>query len=166
MSAVGLSVSPESLAALLAFLLAIVVIDAFEISLPRGDSIGVAGALVAASVVLFGFLPALALGIAAVLLSQVARRLLGVGTSLAGELAVRIAATLSAGAVLWALVRFASAFGGIVAVPAAYLLTELVCRQALLAMRGKRSLKRLLAGNFSRRGCSSQPNCQRPPSRS
>ena len=71
---------------------------------------------------------------------------------MADELAVRIAATLSAGAVLWIGGQLAPGIGGIVAVPAAYLLTELVCRQALLAMRAKRSLKRLLAGNFARQG--------------
>ena len=124
---------------LLAFLLAIVLIDAFEISLPRGDSIGVSGALVGAAVVLFGVGAALALGTASVLLSQVSRRVLGVGTSLVDELVVRIAATFSAGAIAWIVGQFIPAVGGIVTVPAAYLLAELVCRQALLAARAKRS---------------------------
>lgn len=142
--------NPEEATVLVAFIAAILLIDSFDISLPRGDSIGMSGPLVAASVVAFGPWVAMAIGLGSAAAIQLARRMRGLDAALLDEIAVRAASIGLASAASMALTFLGIEVVIVVAVPAVYLATELVGRQVLLALRGGRSLRRLLAGNISR----------------
>lgn len=138
------------------FALGIVFLDAFDISLPRGDSVGVAGALVSAAILLedLGPLWALVLGVSSILLVQLFRHARGQEGTSFYEVWIRLGSTLAAIGT-YALMRPYSGWIGlseIVVVPAVLLLSELAARQAALSMRSGRSLKRLLLGNLSRQG--------------
>ena len=142
--------SQDTLFVLAAFFAAILLVDAFDISLPRGDSIGMSGPLVAASVVVFGLPAALLAGLASAAIIQLARRFTHHDSALTEEIAVRLVATLFAGLLDALLAVLGASALDIVVVPAAYLSAELIGRQTVLALGGGRLLKRLLSGNISR----------------
>jgi hypothetical protein len=146
----GITESGGTIAVVVAFFAAIVLVDFFDISLPRGDSISMAGALIAASVVVFGVPVSLAVGLGSTALTQLVHRLRGDSAAPIDEFAARAASILSAGLVSLALLAVGAAAFAIVAVPASYLLAELMTRQVLLAAKGGRSLRRLVAGNIER----------------
>jgi hypothetical protein len=142
--------------AILGFALAILFLDAFDISLPRGDSVGVAGTLVAASISIDNMGPAVALllGASSVLLVQVFRFLRHQEGATLYEIWIRLGSTLTAVGAFALLQPYGGWVGdsAVILVPAALLLSELAARQVALSIRSGRSFKRLLAGNLSRQG--------------
>lgn len=130
--------SQDTLFVLAAFFAAILLVDAFDISLPRGDSIGMSGPLVAASVVVFGLPAALLAGLASAAIIQLARRFTHHDSALTEEIAVRLVATLFAGLLDALLAVLGASALDIVVVPAAYLSAELIGRQTVLALGGGR----------------------------
>jgi len=147
-------VSWEQLTAALWFGLAIALMDRFDITLPRGDSIGVSGALVAAGAMVAGPMPMSVLAVLALCLTHIGREV-GSFSRLRGALATRLAALAS----LWVL---ASVWGRqispapsvmwLVVVPTVYLMTEVFAAQTYMALESGRPLHRLLAGNYRRQG--------------
>jgi len=135
------------------FAVAIALLDSFDISLPRGDSIGVSGALVAASLLLFGPLPAASIALAGLLVSQLVGRHRAAFRALAEAAAVRLGALgitwAFAASGLWSPVSVPPLVAA-VAVASVYLLAELVLSQAIAAHESGRPLSRLLRGNLSR----------------
>ena len=140
----------STLTVLAAFFVAILMVDSYDIALPRGDSIGMSGPLLGAVVVAFGMVPALVMGIASSAIIQNARRLRGRDSALLDELGVRVVSILLAGLSDLALHMLGLSSAAIVVVPGVYLLTELVGRQVALSHHRDRSLLRLLLGNLSR----------------
>ena len=65
--------SPEQWVAALWFALAIALLDRFDISLPRGDSIGVSGALVAAGTMVAGLFPMTVFSLLALCMAHIGR---------------------------------------------------------------------------------------------
>lgn len=140
----------------LGFALGILFLDAFDISLPRGDSVGVTGALIAAALLLDDLGPqwALILGVSSISLVQLVRYSRGHEGASWYEVWIRLGSTLTAIGT-YALLRPYGGWVGasnIVVIPAVLLLSELAARQAALSLKSGRSLKRLLAGNLSRQG--------------
>jgi len=133
------------------FFLAILLLDSFDISLPRGDSIGVSGALSAAAVILIGPMWAAVICMGSVLITHLARHGTEVHRRLIGAVIARSAA-LFAGA-LTALVLslnpvlYRSLLDAAL-VPAAFLMTELVAAQFVAAVGTGRPFGRLLRGNL------------------
>ena len=135
----------------IAFAAAILLLDAYTISMPRGDSIGVSGSLVAACILCIGPWWGLAAGTASVCLVQATKQWRSGDGSL-NEVWVRAASALAAiGA--WSLMYQEADWIQsvmIVLVPAAFLLSEIAARQAAMSWSSGRSFRRLIAGNFSR----------------
>lgn len=140
--------SSDHAAALAWFAAAILLLDLFDVALPRGDSIGVSGALCAAAVVVFH--PVWA-GVVLVISTLVAsglrmrsfrfRRFVTMVLSRATALAVASGC--------WLLVRNAGADVFVNAVvPAAFLLTEFAVAQTVSAVWTRRPLPRQLRGNM------------------
>ncbi|NTU70577.1 MAG: HD domain-containing protein [Coriobacteriia bacterium] len=130
------------------FLAGLVVLDLFDISLPRGDSVGVAGALAAASLVVLGPAQgAVLVGISAVGV-HLLRRGLSQPLRLVGVLISRIAGIVAAASVLavGASVLPPLALYGIV--PAAFLMVEIITAQAVTGVVSSRSFLRLVRGNI------------------
>ena len=136
------------------FALAIGLMDRFDISLPRGDSIGVSGALVAAGAMVAGLFPVSVLSMAALGFAHVGRG--GrVSSHFRGAFVARAAALAS----LWLLGPFWIGEAGrelpvhwLVAVPTVYLLAEVFAAQAYMAHESGRPFRRLLVGNYRRQG--------------
>ncbi len=135
------------------FAVAIALLDSFDISLPRGDSIGVSGALVAASLLLVGPLPALVAAVAGLAAAQLVGRHRASPRFVVEAVVVRLGALLAAWgtAVLvpWSAVRAPLLLAGI-AVGFVYLFTELVLSQTIAARETGRPFSRLFRGNLSR----------------
>lgn len=135
-----------------AFGISIGLLDAFDISLPRGDSISMAGPLVAAAVILVGLWPALFLGITGLLVSWLIVRPRSKPYWAVSALLVRTISTLTAGLVLALVIRsgVSPAFWITMLVPLAYLGIELTAQQLALAIESGRRLSTLLRGSVSR----------------
>lgn len=132
------------------FLLAALVLDAFDISLPRGDSIGVSGAVNAAALVVLGPQWAVAICIGSVLVTHLFRY------GVKGRRRI-VGAALSRGVALSASALSAVAFShyplefravAVAALPAIYLITELTASQSVAAVATRRPLGRLVRGNL------------------
>jgi len=143
---------PEPIrATILCIFIAVFVLDLFDISLPRGDSIGVSGALCAASLLIIGPLRAIPMCLLSLALAfalrQGGRPFRWIATGLSTR-AVSLAigtvtmAVLGVGGPTWH--RFAVAF----VVPAVLLLGELLFAQVGMALASKRPLARLIRGNL------------------
>lgn len=145
--------SPDALVAALWFGLAIAVLDRFDISLPRGDSIGVSGALVIGGVMVAGAMYMAPVAIASLFLAHLGRASL-LNRRLAGALVTRVAAlgVVTALSFAWA----PEDAGGqlepqwLLLLPIIYLATEYLAAQSFMAAQSGRPLVRLLSGNFSR----------------
>jgi hypothetical protein len=139
---------PVYLAALAWFGAAILLLDLFDVALPRGDSIGVSGALSAAAIVIFS--PVWA-GVA-VLTSALATSVLRMRRFRVRRLVTVVLSrgtAIAAASGSWFLSHsYAPDFVGYVLVPAAFLLTEFVVAQTVSAVWTKRPLPRQLLGNM------------------
>jgi HD domain len=125
------------------FLLAGLLLDVFDLSLPLGDSIGVAGALYAGALVVLGPLHASVIGVASVLVAHVLRSSSGVASRLPGVLVSRVAA-LAAGSLF--LVYLQSPAWAVVAralVPGVSLSVGFAVAQLVLSTTTGRPLLRL-----------------------
>lgn len=134
------------------FAVAIGFLDRFEISLPRGDSIGVSGALVAAGILIVGPIPMSTLAVAALLVAHLGRTGANSGR-FAGTLIPRVAALVAAGslvAVAGSSLPAAWYFVLAAAVASAYLFAELAVTQGYTAFGSNRRFSRLLSGNLVR----------------
>ncbi|MDZ4169845.1 MAG: hypothetical protein U1E26_09335 [Coriobacteriia bacterium] len=132
------------------FAVAIALLGYFDISLPRGDSVGVTGALEAAALLALGFWAAVPVILGAALVAMIARHLAGRGVRVLSGLASRVAG-LVAVAVLLRAVEGASLGGwaktlGVIAV---YVVAEMLARQTAEALRSRRSLRRQVLGGLS-----------------
>lgn len=143
---------PESVRVTAIFLfVAVFILDLFDISLPRGDSIGVSGALCAAALLILGPFKAIPICLLSLVLAFVLRPggrpsrwmvtglstraiSLGLGTLAMGLLGVEGA--------IWH--RYVVVF----VVPAVLLFGELVVAQVGMALMSKRPLARLIRGNL------------------
>ena len=134
------------------FFFAVLMLDSFDISLPRGDSIGVSGAVTAAAIILVGPVWASAICIASVIVTNLARH----GADMRRR---SLAAVLARSAALFAATMTAFVLSlrpdlydsllGAALVPLAYLLTDLVAAQLVAAVGTGRPIGRLLRGNLS-----------------
>ena len=129
-------------------LAAALLLDFFDISLPRGDSTGVAGALFAAASVLIGPVLAGAIMFLSAVLAHVARRGTALPMRLAGILVSRGAALcVGSLSVVWLSAPQARAFLYVFA-PAAFLATEFFASQVFSSAATHRPFFRLLGGSL------------------
>jgi len=144
----------EQWSAALWFAVAIALLDRFDISLPRGDSIGVSGALVAAGAMVAGLVPITVLSLLALCVAHIGR--FGQAHShFRSAFFTRSLAVLA----MWVLVLFWDDAPSsslrvlwLVGVPTLYLCAEVFAAQAYMALESGRPLHRLLAGNYRRQG--------------
>jgi hypothetical protein len=149
-------INAEVWLAVIAFGAAICLTDGFDISLPRGDSFGVSGALIAAGFLVLGeYGPHLIMfaGLFALLMAHLVRQRGRVGIPTLVALAIRGSSI----AILWPLLSLmrlsvADAPVALTALIAAgvYLGTELLLAQAWLTITTGRPFGRLLTGNMRR----------------
>ncbi|MEI7813442.1 MAG: hypothetical protein WCJ13_01445 [Coriobacteriia bacterium] len=133
------------------FFLAVLLLDSFDISLPRGDSIGVSGALCAAAVILLGPMWAALICLGSVLVTHLARhgaeeRRRVVGAVVARCAALGASALTAYGLSLYPVLYRSLLDAGLVA--AAFLMTELIAAQLMAAVGTGRPFGRLLRGNL------------------
>lgn len=145
-------VSPE-LATALWFSLAVLFMDRFDITLPRGDSIGVSGALVAAGVLVAGPLRMAPLALTVLVLAHLGRPD-DARERLPAAFLARVAALAFAATAVWGFTALGSGLfvrtAELLFVSLGYLSVEVAGSQVLLAARSNRRLWRLLTGNFRR----------------
>lgn len=134
--------------------LCVLLLDFYDISLPRGDSVTVSGSMISVCVLLLGPWPAMGIAVGSLLvvhLSRLGRTGSGIGWP---DVVVRVAAVLAgiglevvlgdrAGAVGWS---------SILLVPTVLVLVESLGQQFALSRRGSRPLRQLIAGNLRRQG--------------
>jgi len=143
--------TPEQLVAALWFAAAIVIMDRFDILLPRGDSIGVSGALVVAGVMVAGAMYMAPLAMLCLVVAHVgrpdfwSRRLGSVLTTRVVALGVTVVLLP-----LWSPGTSGLTTFWLIALPLTYLTTEYVAAQSFMAVQSGRPLHRLLTGNFRR----------------
>lgn len=134
------------------FFAAVLLLDFFDIAMPRGDSVPVSGALCGAAVVLLGPVQAAVISVGSAVISQFPRGGRGVGQMLA-SVAARLAAVGASWLVMSAVTlgfRGVTPFGGALLAPAVYLVVELAVSQVVFAVRRKRPALRMLTGNLTR----------------
>lgn len=136
------------------FLLAVVILDFFDISLPRGDTLGVSGALHSAALVILGPLPAVLVGVLGSALAFVARRTADRSIRPAIDVPA-LCAGFAAASGAHLLVGLALGEGSVPLLDAlltagAFLGAELTSVQLLLARHTGRAANRLLRGNLHR----------------
>ena len=140
-----------SIYAVFCFFLAVLLLDSFDISLPRGDSIGVSGAVSAAAILLLGPAWAILICIGSALVTHLARHGTEKRRRVIGALFARMSALAAGVLVSWALTGESTGYHGLLAaalVPGAFLLTELVGAQFVAAVGTGRPFARLLRGNI------------------
>ena len=133
------------------FFLAVLLLDSFDISLPRGDSIGVSGALSAAAVILLGPLWAALICVGSVLVTHLSRHGTEVKRRLVGAVVARCAALFAASLTAFVLSQNLILYRSLVdaaLVAAAFLMTELIAAQFVAAVGTGRPFGRLLRGNL------------------
>lgn len=133
----------------LCFLVAILLLDLFDISLPRGDSIGVAGAVAAAGLIVLGPAIAAPLAMGSAVIAHVVRRGIQSPRRLLGVLLSRMSALAAATATLLGLPQTIPHPIVLTVVPMVYLLVEVVVSQAVVAISSARPFVRLLRGNLN-----------------
>lgn len=133
------------------FFLAVLLLDSFDISLPRGDSIGVSGALSAAAVLLLGPPWAAAICIGSAVVTHLARHGATMRRRIVGAVFARCVGLIASALATLALsanpALHRSLLGAAV-VPAAFLMAELVAAQSVAAVGTARAFGRLLRGNL------------------
>jgi hypothetical protein len=129
------------------FLAAIVLLDCFDISLPRGDSTGVAGALCAAGIIVLGPVAVIGVSLASAVLASFIRPRPDSPRQLVAGAITRTLALL----VTSALIRVPPVHGSqavlFAVIPAVFLATELLIAQGSAAMLTGRPMMRLIRGN-------------------
>ena len=133
------------------FFFAILILDSFDISLPRGDSIGVSGALTAAAIILVGPAWASVICIASVIVTNLARHGADMRRRSLSAVLARGAALLAASMTAFILSLRPDLYGSVLGaalVPLAYLMTDLVAAQLVAAVGTGRPVGRLLRGNL------------------
>lgn len=144
------AVEPVGIVTAISFFAAVMMLDYFDISLPRGDSVGVSGALVASGIVLLGPLVGAAVALISTLVAEFARGRSAQSTvhrpsAAAGRvcgLAIAVVPVAALGHTAPPLVAAVSC--------ASYLLGELLVSQLVLSWYSKRPLSRLIKGNLRR----------------
>jgi hypothetical protein len=130
----------------------LLLLDLFDISLPRGDSVGVAGALAGAAVVVVGPPRALVIVVTSAILAHVIRR----GSNAPGRLLTILASRGSALVVsALLLLSFPAIYRELLVftvVPAAFLAMEMVSAQVMVAVMKRRPVARLIRGNLRTQG--------------
>lgn len=129
------------------FLVAIALLDYFDISLPRGDSTGVAGALRASALVVLGPLSAITISLAASIVAHLVRR--------RGEAPQRLVIVLLSQALalgmtsilLWVPLVESSRAIEFVVIPAVALILDLLVAQVFASFVTGRPVVRLIRGN-------------------
>lgn len=129
-------------------LLAILLLDLFDISLPRGDSVGVAGSLVGGAVVVVGPLSAGLMVLVSAVLAHVLRRGADSPVRLLTILMSRGCALLFSALVLMAIPTSDWQVAAFTLVPAVFLVTELASAQFAMAAAKGRPLGRLIQGEL------------------
>lgn len=135
-------------ASALSFLAATLLLDFYDISLPRGDSTGVAGAICAAAILILGPVPAVAVSLASAVIAHVARRRFESGGRLVLVLLSRLAALAAASALLWTTLSGGPEALLFVIVPAVFLVVELLAAQGAAALLTGRPFLRLVRGTL------------------
>lgn len=128
------------------FLVATFLLDSFDISLPRGDSTGVTGALCAAAILIIGPTRAAIVAMLSAVVTHVIRR----GADTPRRLAIVLIArggSLALSTLLLREYRGGPVFVLYALVPAAFLSCELVISQATVSLSTGRPFLRLLRGN-------------------
>lgn len=133
------------------FAVSAVILDLFNISLPRGDSIGVTGALCGAGLVLLGPAYAAIICLGSELVAHVIRRGVQSPGRLAATLAARLSGLLAGTLALQVINSSVPTWSLDLAaplVPAIFLLGELLGAQAVTALTTQRPFGRLMLGNL------------------
>lgn len=128
---------------------AALLLDLFDISLPRGDSIGVSGAVLVAALLQFGLLPTVGLSVLAILTATAFRRAISGPFPLPQVLFDRVVALVIAWLVVEGLSLASASIEPVLvylAVPASYLIAELILAQLGLSLRSGRPIMRLISG--------------------
>jgi len=133
------------------FLAAALLLDLFDISLPRGDSIGVTGPICAASVFVLGPMEGVLVSLGSAVFAHLLRRGVGGRRRLTTLLFARTVALAIAVAMLF-LARAASSpwllYLVILATPAVFLTAELIASQYAGSVGSGRPFRSLLRGNL------------------
>lgn len=132
----------------LSFLAATLLLDFYDISLPRGDSTGVAGAVCAAAVVVLGPGIGAAVSLLSALIAHLLRRRPESWGRLVLVLASRAAALAAASLLLWTDLSAAPQALLFVVVPAVFLVVELLVAQGAAAILTGRPFLRLVRGTL------------------
>ncbi len=132
--------------------LSVLLLDLFDISLPRGDSVGVAGALAGAAVVMVGPVRAGLIVVMSAILAHIARRGAGALGRLAAILISRGCALVLATMALWGVAGSDRVLVEFTLVPAVFLIVEMASAQAVVALVKGRPLARLIRGNLRAQG--------------
>lgn len=140
-------VAAPSWLAVVWILIAMLLLDFFDISLPRGDSVGVAGALVGAAIVMCGPAEAFAIAAVSAVAAHGARRGMGQTRRLLIVLLSRALGTIAAAFALASYPIKWQAMGAFTLVPAVFLVVELVSAQAIAGVTSHRAIFRLVRGN-------------------
>lgn len=142
----------QALVAALWFALAVLLLDRFDIGLPRGDSIGVGGALVAGGLLVSEPEYVIPISVAMLVLAHIghwrAER-----ERLVAAVFTRLAAALMTAGMLWLLAALDPAGHTVLRLfvgSVGYLVFEVAVSQLVLSTRTSRSFRRLLSGNFRR----------------
>lgn len=134
---------------LIGFFAAVLLLDLFDISLPRGDSIGVSGAVLVAALLQFGLVPTIAISVAAMCAAAACRRATAGHLPLRQMLSVRAVALLITWLVAEGFAMVSASIAPVLAylvVPASYLISEMMLAQIGLSLRSRRPLMRLVSG--------------------
>jgi len=142
----------SSLFASVYFLVAALLLDAFDISLPRGDSVGGAGALCSAALIVLGPIPAILIAVVSAVVVHLLLRGVRAPLRLAAVIVSRSTALVVGTAVFRVMSQVRPLTMAFVAVPAVFLVTELVVAQAVSALWTGRALLRLIQGNANSQG--------------
>lgn len=149
-------VGPEgaSWSLVLLFAAAVMVLEYFDISLPRGDSLGVSGSLHSASIVILGPLTSLAAAVVGTATAIGARQKTERNTDVGIEV-VSLSGAFSIAVIADFALRSSTYWSGApaartVLVSAVYLVSELIAVQLLVARRSDRSAQWLIRGNAVR----------------
>lgn len=135
------------------FFLAALLLDTFDVALPRGDTIQVSGALCAAGLIILGPIVAAVTFLSSQVIAHVARRGRHSAKALLSHIVSRIAGLLMATTVAYFLIDAgASQQIAFYIVPGVFLISETTAQQLLSAAGSGRPLSRLLLGGLTMQG--------------
>ncbi len=133
-------------------LMAAMLLDLFDITLPRGDSVGVAGALAGAAIVVVGPTRAIAIALVSAGAAHAMRRGVESPARLVTVLVSRGVALACAAGVLIALPSSSPRLLSFTVVPGVFLVAELMSAQLIVAGLKQRPFARLIPGNLRAQG--------------